>query len=383
MRCQRRFAFSLVELLVVIAIVAVLIGLLLPAVQRVREAANRISCQNNLKQMGLALHNYYDTYQAFPQGTSDDFNDGKYTYAALPWSVYILPYIDQLPLYEQFNTSFPFTIGSGVAVPGYIPTTFNNQWPNATYPNYDQLSISPSLNPAATPISTYMCPSSPSRGVTYTDTWSNNPPGPTDATPPYIGAPSWTVSVTDYIAASGAGSAYCTKYFPTLANWDENLIGGVLNDINSVEITQMRNGTSNVWMVGELGGAPNIYVADYKLFDTYSPGPTPYTNNGNPNQPLGPTGQFVCAGNGWADQINGDHWLLGNTPDGMNPGYGGGSNINVGNMDGSGGYYAFHPGFANFLYADGHVAAVNQGISPQVAIGSSRYDTPIYNSQQP
>lgn len=91
-----RRAFTLIELLVVIAIIAVLVGLLLPAVQRVRESANRSKCANNLKQIGLAVHNYHDTYNAIPPARLD--YDG-----GVSWAVIILPYIEQDTFYHQWD----------------------------------------------------------------------------------------------------------------------------------------------------------------------------------------------------------------------------------------------------------------------------------------
>ncbi len=135
-----RGGFTLVELLVVIAIIGILVALLLPAVQSAREAARRMSCSNNLKQQGLALHNYHDTYKTFPYGMSgapDDsagLNDDGYG-----WGTHILPFMEQQQVYDLLDAAVP------VGTPGAL-------W-KASYVN-----IVPGGDSV---IDTYRCPSSP------------------------------------------------------------------------------------------------------------------------------------------------------------------------------------------------------------------------------
>ena len=111
---SRAQGFTLIELLVVVAIIAILIALLLPAVQQAREAARRTQCRNNLKQIGLAMHNYHSTFNVFPIGHQYTGGfDGNTTNAeggnGFGWLFYLLPYIDQGPLYNQFRPEFPLS----------------------------------------------------------------------------------------------------------------------------------------------------------------------------------------------------------------------------------------------------------------------------------
>ncbi|WP_417731488.1 DUF1559 domain-containing protein [Rosistilla oblonga] len=119
----KRSGFTLVELLVVIAVIGILVGLLLPAVQSAREAARRMQCTNNMKQIGLALHNYESTHRTFPMGWAHHIEDRltgtgrgncfKTNHGAgdrigrSPWTAMILPFIEQNAIYEQFDSDYP------------------------------------------------------------------------------------------------------------------------------------------------------------------------------------------------------------------------------------------------------------------------------------
>lgn len=130
---SRRSGFTLIELLVVIAIIAILIALLLPAVQQAREAARRTQCKNNLKQFGIAMHNYTDAYSVLPLCLSS---------ASKTFSVhtYLLPYLDQAPLYNQINFNVAYngaenTTPRGTYVPAFMcPSEARSQYPAGLAP---------------------------------------------------------------------------------------------------------------------------------------------------------------------------------------------------------------------------------------------------------
>jgi len=246
----RRSAFTLIELLVVIAIIAILIGLLLPAVQKVREAAARTTCQNNLKQLTLAAHNYESAYQVLPPGglyfprvsppgVSPVVNGGDSYHGPI---AFLLPYIEQENVYRQFDTSGT-TKGSVVFdADAWLPTTQVNAgsgwWSN------------PINGPLAmTKIKTLLCPAD--------DPYSN-----TTGTWAYLVTYSNTVGGGYF---SGSTTHGRTNYFPCAGQIGDNTTGdgtpiyssfqakyrGVFTQRSKNKIANLYDGSANTFMFGE------------------------------------------------------------------------------------------------------------------------------------
>jgi prepilin-type N-terminal cleavage/methylation domain-containing protein/prepilin-type processing-associated H-X9-DG protein len=242
----RRGAFTLIELLVVIAIIAILIGLLVPAVQKVREAAARASCANNLKQIGLALHTYHGTYKRLPPAK---INSGSYTlpatppanynyYPNKPYKVYnhtgftmLLPYIEQGPLYKEYNFDLPASNSCWNVVGGEISPYPLSQKFLANYPAGVTGTINATV--VATPIPTYTCP-------------SDTVPAPidTNSNPPY-GPYASTGARSNYLFSCADADDYSSPYSPSRSG------AGMFGINGAARFEEVRDGTSNTLMVGE------------------------------------------------------------------------------------------------------------------------------------
>jgi prepilin-type N-terminal cleavage/methylation domain-containing protein/prepilin-type processing-associated H-X9-DG protein len=215
---RRRHGFTLIELLVVIAIIAVLIGLLLPAVQKVRDAANRASCQSNLKQIGVALHNHQNVKGSLPPGcTTDAGTFGTGGGWGSSWMVFLLPYVEQDNLYNQWA----FTGNSG-----YV---------NATNRALD----------AGMMLNVYRCPASTlpkfAQGGNL-QVMQPNYVGISGAANQALAGTGYTESRIDN---SAAGMNCCSGAGPASG-------GGVLFRGSQVKISDITDGTSNTMMVSEM-----------------------------------------------------------------------------------------------------------------------------------
>jgi prepilin-type N-terminal cleavage/methylation domain-containing protein/prepilin-type processing-associated H-X9-DG protein len=225
-RSRVRQGFTLIELLVVIAIIAILIGLLLPAVQKVREAASRMKCQNNLKQMGLAAHNFESTFGYLPpQFGTVIVNGAVGTNSASPQAL-LLPYIEQSNKYNQFNFNYS-TWNDTPAVAG-LPKA-----PNVNLPARSQ------------DVAIFLCPSDPSgslRPADWADNGDNNPAQWPEGRLNYLAC----IGNTSSMAPTGTNATTWGKGAGIFAaHWS----GGTL--LKGIPIVGVTDGTSNTAMFSE------------------------------------------------------------------------------------------------------------------------------------
>jgi prepilin-type N-terminal cleavage/methylation domain-containing protein/prepilin-type processing-associated H-X9-DG protein len=355
--CSHRFknrpGFTLIELLVVIAIIAILIGLLLPAVQKVREAAARTSCQNNLKQIGLALHNYEGVNGTFPAAyrllpAVDPDPNAQFAgpRKGLSFLATLLPYVEQDNLYRQLNFSL---------------SEFNtlNIPPNGPHSG---------ANPAyATVVKTYLCPSDPTQPTLdyYNACWGPYGNGggatcfPGGGTGSNLNPPPGQIwARTDYFPIAGIQNALISALGLSPTYPAGTQMAGTINDPllpggGPVKVTGITDGTSNTLVVSECGGKPVGYNHQRQIYKSEVDG-----------LPVDGTIEPVSSGGGcWGDmftysalaggQCNNSGWRLGPC---------------MINYTSNNEIYAWHTGGANGLFADGSVHFLTEAISAQVVV---------------
>lgn len=212
-----RRGFTLIELLVVVAIVAVLVGLVLPAVQKVRDAAARTHCQNNLKQLGLALHGFHDAYGVFPPSGWTTVGPGNPAGKYVGWRPLTLPFIEQENLQRLYN--------------------FNLHWWEGT-----------NAVAAAVPVRAYRCPAVPERGEVTTAVAKPPRPALTFANP---------IAPTDYEAIMGVQPASINPHVGGIYTAGNRF--SVLYRNSRTRLTDITDGTASTIMVVECGGRPLVF----------------------------------------------------------------------------------------------------------------------------
>jgi prepilin-type N-terminal cleavage/methylation domain-containing protein/prepilin-type processing-associated H-X9-DG protein len=334
-----RSGFTLIELLVVIAIIAVLIGLLLPAVQKVREAAARVKCQNNLKQIGLAIHNYESSYSSLPPAVVNTTTTTKIPglddyllpapisgriYSHQGFLAILLPYIEQASVLAKASGGYNTRL----------------DWDD------------PANQPASsTRIPVYECPSTPS------DHFVN--PNPTSAT--------FTPAVADYMAVTRSNNNANVWQalglgFPGSVNCN-----GVLTANTRTKILDIPDGLSNTVMVGESAARHEGWFRGTKYFD--------YSNSGNAACTGSPATWGVRGA--WAQESN--NIVCAGTkvqaapitspcPSKIGPSSTAADVISALTINGwnQGEIYSFHQGLANVAMGDGSVRSLREGLSMSV-----------------
>jgi len=234
MKLRARPAFTLIELLVVIAIIGILIALLLPAVQQVREAARKTQCRNNLKQLGISLHNYHDVYRSFPAGGYGD-HDGLYLQTSLFSS--LLRYVEQTGTAASYD--------------------FDLDWEDPT--NHAV---------TATPIPLFICPSASQTNPASSPTWMETVAATGLDWPVQFG-------LTNYLCSKGPNDAWCL--LPT----DGNVVG--MFELNRpTRFRDVTDGTTNTFALGEGACGQSWKVCE--LGDC--PTPAGSASNGEVFQPI-------------------------------------------------------------------------------------------------
>jgi prepilin-type N-terminal cleavage/methylation domain-containing protein/prepilin-type processing-associated H-X9-DG protein len=273
---RKRQAFTLVELLVVIAIIGVLVGLLLPAVQAAREAARRMSCSNNFKQIGLGIHDYHDAFKNLPiHGNGTDILGGAQPLGSLnstsagnrhgSYLVAILPFVEQAPLWEQISN------------PLANPTGTPNPWP-AMGPGPSVLAY----RPWATELAGYRCPSDPGKGL------------------PAMGRTNYAACTGDSSVMSREGSIYVhqivsgatvpyTRNSEQQATRSRTVHRGMFVMFEQSQFRDTLDGLSNTIMCGEI--ATDLGDSDVRTSRPFSTAHTDHTGSGRANCRINPKWQ--------------------------------------------------------------------------------------------